>query len=132
MQKSKFHRSPATNNKGFTLIEIIAVLVILSIIGTFAFSRASALDASAVEKTFAWVESELNSRESLTWSKIKISDGNWIDDETLFAALDLDMGRGYSWGSRTDGGGTLTFRGKTISVERSPSTYSQSASWKIK
>ncbi|MCU0559741.1 MAG: type II secretion system GspH family protein [Desulfobacterales bacterium] len=132
MKKSKFHTQPVMNDEGFTLIEIIAVLVILSIIGTFAVSRVSALDATAVEKSFAWVESELNSRETLTWSKLKISDGGWVDDESLFAALDLDMGRDYSWSVKTGGGGALTFRGKTISVERSPSTSSRPATWKIK
>jgi prepilin-type N-terminal cleavage/methylation domain-containing protein len=132
MKKSNIYKPPVANNNGFTLIEIIAVLVILSIIGAFAVSRVAALDASAVEKSFVWSERELNSRESLAWSRAKISDVNWIDDERLFAALDLDLGPDYRWGSKTDSGGTLSFRGKTTSLERNPSTYLKPGTWRTK
>jgi len=120
------------NNKGFTLIEIIAVLVILGIIGAVALPRVISLDSSAVEKSMLWAIKELNSRECLSWSKVKISDSNWLNDETLFAETDHNLGSEYAWGMKNVAGGTITFRGRTIAVERSASSNLQPGRWGIR
>jgi len=126
------HSSALTNDKGFTLVEIIAVLVILGVLAAVAIPRVVSLDASAVEKSMLWAVKELNSRESLSWSRIKISDGNWVSDPLLFAATDHDLGAEYGWGSKTIGGGTILFRGRTIALERLASTSFQPGVWKVK
>jgi hypothetical protein len=74
----------------------------------------------------------LNGRESILWSKIKTSDSNWLSDELLFAEMDIDLGLEYIWSSKTAGGATLHFKGQQVGIERIPSTYSRSGSWRIK
>jgi prepilin-type N-terminal cleavage/methylation domain-containing protein len=132
MKESKPHRSPLKNCNGFTLVEIIAVLILISIIGAFTVPRVVALDTSATQKSFEWAISELNSREFMTWSKVKMSDINWVEDEQLFSQLDTELGTEYSWNSRTTGGGTLSFKGQPIGLERVPSTFSTSGSWRVR
>lgn len=132
MRESKPHRSPATDSNGFTLVEIIAVLAILGIIGSITARKVIALDTTAIQKSFEWSISELNSRENLTWSKIKISDTNWVDDLQLFAEVDCDLGPGNNWSSKTAGGGTLHFKGQQIEIERLPSTSSTPGTWRMK
>jgi prepilin-type N-terminal cleavage/methylation domain-containing protein len=124
--------SLAKNSKGFTLIEIIAVLVILSVLGAVTVPRVIALDIFATQKSFDWVISELNGRECITWSKIKTSDSNWLGDEQLFAEMDTDLGAEYTWSLRTDGGGTLHFKGQQAVLERTPSSFSNSATWRMR
>ena len=132
MKNTDPDKASLKNNDGFTLVEIIAVLVILGIIGSVAVGKVIALDTSAVQKTFAWSVSELNSREQLIWSRIKISPANWTDDTSLYASVDHDLGPGYSWSGKTAGGGTLNFNGQQIDFERLPSTSAHPGSWNIK
>lgn len=132
MRESKPHRSPVKDSNGFTLVEIIAVLAILSIIASITASRVIALDTSAIQKSFEWSISELNSREGLTWSEIKMSDTNWVNDLDLFAKVDYDLGPGNKWSSRTAGGGTLHFKGQQIEIERLPSSSSAPGTWRMK
>jgi len=132
MRKKRPHRSLTKNCNGFTLIEIIAVLVILSILGAITVPRVVALDTFATQKSFEWAINELNGRECISWSKIKTSDSNWLGDEQLFAEMDTDLGAEYIWSSKTAGGATLHFRGQQIGLERIPSTYLKSGTWRMK
>jgi MSHA pilin protein MshA len=59
--------------KGFTLVEIIAVMVILSVLAAVAIPRYMSLDESARQRAIDAAISELNGRETLTWSNIKIT-----------------------------------------------------------
>ena len=132
MRKHRPHRSLAKNCNGFTLIEIIAVLIILSVIGAITVPRVVALDTFATQKSFERAISELNGREFMTWSKIKTLGSNWVGDEQLFAEVNTDLGAEYTWSSKTTGGGTLHFRGQQTVIERIPSTCSQSGTWRLK
>lgn len=132
MIKLNHHPSSLINRSGFTLVEVIVVLVILSVLGSFAIKRVLALDSSATQKSLECAVTELNSRECLTWARVKTSTSSWVGDARLFSEIETNLGSEYSWGSKAPDGGTLSFKGKEVKLERSPSTSSESASWKMK
>ncbi len=123
-------RSLLRCQKGFTLIEIISVLVIISVIVAIGFKRLEAVSYTASAKVLEHAVSELNSRELISWAIIKCSDQGWITDDALFAQLDKNIGDGYQWASAaTATGGTLQMQSATISLSRTPSTTSSAGKW---
>jgi prepilin-type N-terminal cleavage/methylation domain-containing protein len=118
--------------QGFTLIEIIVVLALLSVLGSMAVERVITLDTSAVQKSFAYALNELNASESLSWSKIKLSNTGWVADEHLFPEVDPDLGSDYRWQARSNSGGTLQFRNQDFDLLRKPSTAMEPGCWATK
>jgi hypothetical protein len=53
------------------------------------------LGENAKTKAFEAAVSELNGREKLVWLDTKNSMIGWIDDGTLFATIDYDLGSSY-------------------------------------
>lgn len=120
------------NRKGFTLVEIIAVLVILSVLAAFGVTKMETLSDSARIQTLNHVVGELNSREALTWSMVRISDEGWVSDEVLFGKINVNLGEGYSWSSGPVlTGGTLRVQPSAVTVARTPSAKSTPGKWKI-
>lgn len=120
------------NTKGFTLIEIIAVLIILSTIAAMAIPRFIDLDQNAKDRAVEAGISELNGRESLIWADIKVSPTGWQDDAALFSAMDTDLGTlNYIWiVGPTAAGGRLSFQsGSPVDLVRTPSTTLGPAKW---
>jgi prepilin-type N-terminal cleavage/methylation domain-containing protein len=118
--------------KGFTLLEIIAVLVILSILAGIAIPRYISLDESAKQKGLDAGIAELNGRETLTWSNEKISVSGWVSDEKTFGLVDHFLGDEYEWGTDepTVSGGTLTFKDSApVTLTREESTMEQPGAW---
>ena len=121
-----------TGEKGFTLVEIIAVMVILSVLAAVAIPRYMSLDESARQRAVDAGISELNGRETLTWSNIKITLTGYVDDATLFSSVDTTLGGDYSWvgGPPTKDGGTLRFRmSVSVALNRSESTDIHPGQW---
>ena len=115
---------------GFTLIEILSVLVILSILAATTIHRFELLSQTASRTALTAGVKELNVRDTLAWVQAKISSQGWNDDDHIFAAVDTDLGPDYIWDpvpNRT--GGTLRFRSHSIVLTRIPSTMSKPAVW---
>jgi prepilin-type N-terminal cleavage/methylation domain-containing protein len=118
--------------KGFTLVEIIAVMVILSVLAAVAIPRYMSLDESARQRAIDAAISELNGRETLTWSNIKITITGYTDDATLFPILDTTLGGDYTWvgGPPDKDGGTLRFKASVeVPLARTESDDIQPGFW---
>ena len=123
------HRS---KEKGYTLLEIIVVLVILSILAVLSVPRFVDIGVNAKTKAFEAAVSELNTRETMVWVNFKNSPIGWIDDETLFAQIDDDLGPSYRWKSSAEiDGGKLYFKNEMVKLDRIPSTAISPARWKM-
>ena len=121
------------NQKGFTLIEIMAVLVIMSVLASVAVKKLNTISNTADARAIDVAVSELNSREMLLWTNQKFApEGFGADgDNLIWGALDTALGDEYSWESPPNQatGGTLIFGTVTQPLSRTPASSGAAGRW---
>ena len=119
------------NQKGFTLIELISVLIIMGVMVSVGIKKFDLLSDNASIAVLTDGIRELNTREIMVWSKIKLSDDGYSDDTEIYNAIDKNIGPGYSWNPVPNiSGGTLHFKSQSIDLTRIPSTTASPGAWK--
>jgi prepilin-type N-terminal cleavage/methylation domain-containing protein len=118
------------SQSGFTLLEMMSVLVILGVMFSVIIHKFSILSETGYQKAIESGIQELNIRETLTWYDLKISLDGWENDTDLFKSLDTNLGAGYHWNPVAgEVGGSLHFGPKTIALVRNHSTNKSAGSW---
>jgi len=119
------------DQRGFTLVEIICVLVITSVISAVAFSKILQADEGAQQIGINHGVSEMNVRETVTWAVAKVNT-DVIDDDLIWSQLDKKLGNEYSWdsGPNPSGNSTLKFKETAVVVARFVSTNTQPGKWR--
>ena len=128
---SMIKREKLKNNNGFTLVEIIAVLVVLGILAAIAVLRYIDLEENARQKAFSTALTEINAREFLKWSDHKISASGFVSDTKIFGEINFTVDPNFRWntGDPTISGGTLEFKGEVFTLSRAASTLEIPAVW---
>jgi prepilin-type N-terminal cleavage/methylation domain-containing protein len=118
------------NQAGFTLIEIMAVLVIISVMASVATKKYIDITGLAEDRALAAGITELNSRETLTWTNQKFAPGGYTNDADIVTAMTTNLGVSYSWTAGPDAsGGTLGFGARTKILNRTVSTSIAAGRW---
>ena len=119
------------NQKGFTLIELVSVMIIMGVVASVSIQKFDIVSNTANERALITGIKELNVRESLVWSNMKISEDGYTKDEDLWSLMQTDLD-GYYWGTGQPtrvGGGTLSFKTASKTLSRQQSTLSAAGKW---
>jgi prepilin-type N-terminal cleavage/methylation domain-containing protein len=118
------------NTDGFTLIELIAVMVILSVWSAVVVKKVVAITDTSERNALVQGVVELNTRESLTWFNIKMTNIGYESDEKVWEIIDKNLGSEYTWTSGpTRAGGELQFGSQSFALTRNESTKESPGSW---
>jgi prepilin-type N-terminal cleavage/methylation domain-containing protein len=117
------------NQKGFTLVELIAIMIILGIMVVVAIPKFISMNRNAEKVGITSAIKDLNLREMESWANLKL-ENQYKSDEQLFANTDYQI-EGYKWSSLNATGGLLQFKQTVAELKREASTMRQTASWSI-
>ena len=118
------------NQKGLTLVELLSVMVIMSVIASVSIKKFDLVSDNAELRAMEAAVAELNARESLIWTNVKLSPAGWTTDDNLFAIVDTTLGQGFTWdGAATASGGILQYRNQSRNLTRDASTSILAAKW---
>ena len=116
------------NQKGFSMIEMICVLIILGLLALWGVPKLIKLDQNAELKALEVGVETLNKLEKFEWSEYKLGTERYADPEVdilISSQVDKNIGDKYKWN-----GMTLSFGSVSITLERSPATNSSPAIWR--
>ena len=113
---------------GFTLIELIAVMIILGIIASVVAYKFMDLTNNASDQVITTCIAELNTREKHTWMNAKLEGVEGVENiETyVLARVDRQIGEGAMVSEDST---QITIRGSTAKVVRIPATRTEPAIW---
>jgi len=116
--------------KGFTLLEVMAVLVIMGTLFSISIKKFDLITDSASLTALKVGVRELNTRETLVWTNIKLSDDGWLNDGVVYNAVDKKIGQGYDWNpAPTVTGGKLHYKAQSLDLDRDASTNKSTGAW---
>lgn len=128
-----------TNCRGFTLIELIASLVIFSVLAAILIPRYMDAETASKYRAIDMGVSEMNGRETMSWALVKLSIEGYRDDDQVWTQLlagpGIDLGPDYDWDLDRPGPankkGTLRFKRDVFSpLSRNLSTVETPARWR--
>ena len=115
---------------GFTLIELMAMLVILGVVLSVAVKKYTNISTHAEKRAILAGITELNVRETLFWANHLIANGGYTGDDPVWTMMDTDLGSGYQWTiGPTKLGGELSFGNQTEILTRTASNQLSAGKW---
>lgn len=117
---------------GFTLVEIISVLVIIGILSAVALPDFFNIQDRIRRKMIDNVRKDLNHREYLIWATYFESKEEDLVDGIIFNQVNPEnIGAKFTWsdGPNASGPSTITFGSIDVDVNRTPSTAEDSGFW---
>jgi hypothetical protein len=108
----------------------MAVMVIMGVMFSITVKKFDLLSDTASLTALKVGVRELNTRETLVWTNIKLSDNGWSNDADVYTAVDKEMGHEYNWNPAPNvSGGKLRYKAQFVDLNRDASTTKTTGVW---